>query len=220
MLDNFWQFLSISAGQNELSALKEYFNTHLSNLHSAPPPPTVVGGNKPSKLNYLFSYGSNSSKQIKKRINRKGGSLEIQPAYLADHIRIFAGYSKKWSGAVASVYPQSRKNVYGSLVRISKSELELLDNYEKGYTRVRKIVTIQDDNNTRTNVEAFLYVKNDVSYDVLPSIKYLKAISDMLKETDRKHKDKIMIRVINPKTDRSTILGHWTPIDGMVVVNQ
>lgn len=214
MLDNFWRFLSISAGQTELNELKAYFNNHMNHLHTTHLPPTV-GGSKPSKLNYLFSYGSNSTKQIKNRIKRKGGPLEIQPAYLADHIRIFAGYSKKWSGAVASVYPQSRKNVYGSLVKISKSELELLDGYEKGYTRVRKTVTIQDD--IRTNVEAFVYVKNDVSYDVLPSIKYLKAISDTLKETDRKHKDKIMIRVINPKTDRSTILGRWTPTDGMVI---
>ena len=214
MFENFWQFLSISG---DVGNIRTYFTNHLKNLHQ---PPLYVapssGGSKPSKLSYLFSYGSNSSKQLKTRIKRKG-PFEIQPAYLADHIRIFAGYSKKWSGAVASVYPQLRKNVYGSLVKVSKNELEILDGFEKGYTRVRKTLTIQDDNNNRTTVQAFVYVKNDVSFEVLPSIKYLQAISDMLSETDRKHKEKIMIRTINKKTDRSTILGHWTPRDGMVI---
>lgn len=161
------------------------------------------------KTHYVFSYGSNNSKQLRERL--APARPEPEPAFLADHARIFAGYSRRWEGAVSSVTPSKGKRVYGSLFKLTDAQLELLDRYEGGYTRTRVSINVSP----TKKVGAFVYVKDNTSYQHPPSAAYLEAIHTMLAETDRKHCDKIMVRAVNQETGRLSVKGSWTPTEGL-----
>jgi gamma-glutamylcyclotransferase (GGCT)/AIG2-like uncharacterized protein YtfP len=156
---------------------------------------TLDGGGapKPPKKLYIFSYGSNSSKQLKERL---GGSFKIQRAYLDNYVRIFAGYSKYRKGGVASIHRKQGERVYGSITEISEEQLETLDQFELGYTRKKKFITLED---TKTRIKCFVYIKDDTTFKALPSIDYLKAIRKMLDEGKRANKSNILIRVIHKR---------------------
>ncbi|KAL6752452.1 hypothetical protein V8C86DRAFT_2753879 [Haematococcus lacustris] len=81
----------------------------------------------------LFCYGSNSSKQLAARTG--AGALQPRPAELHGYVRVFAGLSARWQGAVASVHPAPSQVVQGALVMLTAKQLEVLDGYEGGYTR-------------------------------------------------------------------------------------
>ncbi len=134
----------------------------------------LIGGNKKIAV---FSYGSNHSKQLEQRTGAK--NLKSIPACLPNHVRIFAGYSNHWKGGVASVYPSKGNVVYGALYYLTPSELYKLDQYEDGYNKVKKMVTLPNGKKTR----AFMYIKRDVTWVKKPSIRYLNAINKTLEET-------------------------------------
>jgi hypothetical protein len=80
----------------------------------------VEGGN----IVHLFSYGSNSPKQLYERI---GHVSAAKPAYLENHIRIFAGYSKRWNGGIASIWPVEDEKLYGYVTSLTHEQLLQLD---------------------------------------------------------------------------------------------
>ncbi|GAX77951.1 hypothetical protein CEUSTIGMA_g5393.t1 [Chlamydomonas eustigma] len=88
-----------------------------------------------SSWNFLLRFLT----QLRERLGRSS-AFEFRPAYLQDHVRIFAGHSKRWDGAVASVHPLPGCSVEGMVVGLTADELEVLDTYEKAYTRVRRPV--------------------------------------------------------------------------------
>jgi gamma-glutamylcyclotransferase (GGCT)/AIG2-like uncharacterized protein YtfP len=161
---------------------------------------------------YLFSYGSNNSKQLAQRVKRQGG-FKTWPGYLENHVRIFADYTQRWKGGVASVHSLPGKRVYGNIVEITSGELAALDRFEEGYTRVIKKVYCQS---THSYLDCFVYVKNDHSFSHLPSEAYLRAISKMLLETERVNKSKILIRGITPR-GAVKVYATWTPDDGLQI---
>ena len=162
-------------------------------------------------MNYLFSYGSNSTKQLYRRVN-PSNFLEPIPAYIDNYCRIFAGYSYLWKGGIASIHPCPGNRVYGSLVQLTDRELEKLDIYETGYKRVKIYVINQFTNNA---VLAYVYIKSSTAFTHYPSEFYLKEILYQLHETTRNHTNSITIRGINER-NKIHNYGEWNSLDGII----
>jgi len=134
-----------------------------------------TGGSSQARIP-LFSYGSNHSKQLQKRIKS-----EITPrgykAVLNNHVRIFAGYSRRWKGGVASIHPYKGKHVDGVVYYLTPNEISKLDSFEKGYKKVYKYVTVENQ-----RMKCLVYVKEENKWHSKPSQKYLDAIQQTLIE--------------------------------------
>ena len=155
----------------------------------------------------LFCYGSNSIKQLQQRlhINEK---ISWKKAYINNYARIFAGYSKRWNGGIASIFPCNGKKVYGILVKLKFEDLELLNSYESGY-HLKIIDVCVNSNNI---VKSFVYVKNNNKFKRLPSEAYMNAINSMLNDRSQKENNKsrknFIRSVVNNKIK---LLQIWTP---------
>ncbi len=162
------------------------------------------------KKNLLFSYGSNSVKQLQLRLNIKDNPI-YHNAYIKDNIRIFAGISKKWNnGGVASIYPSKGNNVYGIAIELSDVEMIILDSYEGGYTRNEMKCIIDNKEHS-----CFVYIKTNHEFKIFPSIDYLKAINCMLNNRAVDNERKILIKGIvkgNPIN-----FGYWTEKEGITL---
>jgi len=154
----------------------------------------------------LFCYGSNSIKQLQQRlhINEK---ISWKKAYINNYVRIFAGYSKRWNGGIASIYPCNGKKVYGILVKLKIENLELLNSYECGY-HLKILDVFVNSNNI---IQSFVYIKTNNKFKRLPSEAYMNAINSMLNDRSKKENNKsrkIFIRsVVNNKIK---LLQIWT----------
>jgi gamma-glutamylcyclotransferase (GGCT)/AIG2-like uncharacterized protein YtfP len=127
----------------------------------------------------VFCYGSNNVEQMRERCENP--SLTAARASLPDYARVFAGKSGKWKGAVASVIQMPKVAVYGSVVRLYESEIELLDEYEgvdstdptspDGVYRREWVAAVVDGKQE----ECIAYLKNDLTWICPPSEAYLRA---------------------------------------------
>lgn len=155
----------------------------------------------------LFCYGSNSIKQLQQRlyITEK---IKYKKAYINNYVRIFAGYSKRWDGGIASIFPCYGKKVYGILVKLKVEDFELLKSYERGYHLKILDVCV----NSTNIVQSFIYIKTNNIFKELPSEAYMNAINSMLNDRSQKENNKfrkIFIRcVLNNKIK---LLQIWTP---------
>ena len=138
------------------------------------------GGGK-AILSWVFCYGSNGVLQLKDRVDHKGDFV-YRPVVLKGWSRIYCGYSGMWDGAVASIHPDPKGRVYGTIVQLNKGEMKKLDRYEavgiKGWY-YRHPVKVEDALNNE-KYEAIAYVKEGTTYTHPPSIKYLESISENL----------------------------------------
>jgi hypothetical protein len=138
----------------------------------------------------LFSYGSNSTKQIKDRLSITEDLIPY-PSYIADHIRIFAGFSKKWKGGVASLYPSINKKTYGIIVKLTEDQLHSLSKFEKGYhLEIKKIML------NKTEIDCYVYIKDDINFIKPPSKLYIDAINCTLDERQNNPNRKILIKYV------------------------
>jgi gamma-glutamylcyclotransferase (GGCT)/AIG2-like uncharacterized protein YtfP len=162
--------------------LKQYWNNKILQLKNM----DAVAQSGGSHSEYLFSYGSNGLKQLSERLSRP--KWNMYPATLLNHVRIFAGYSKKWEGAVSSVHPSRNGKVNGIIFEIQKEELEKLDKFEKGYRReIRKI----------GEYDCHVYFKTNTAFECMPSKKYMDAIRKMLDDVPRSSRKQIIIRSVS-----------------------
>ena len=131
---------------------------------------------------YVFSYGSNSTSQLRARV--KNPDLETFGAMLHGYSRVFCFDSKSWGGGgVASICPSSSQEmVCGALVCLNDEELKLLDSYERNYRKEKISVVLQESK----IVDAIAYVANGKSagqwtpsLTVRPSEQYLTAMCDV-----------------------------------------
>jgi hypothetical protein len=152
-----------------------------------------------------FSYGSNSTTQLAKRVGRNALELITHPGVLKNHARIFAGYSTIWKGAVSSVHPMQKVNTYGMITELDQKDLLKLDKFEGGYTR--KSCTVYD-RILNSDVVCQIYFKNEKTFDCLPDISYLNAIRQMLDETNMPHRNKMIIRRLSP-AGKVVKIGSW-----------
>ena len=155
----------------------------------------------------LFCYGSNSIKQLQQRlhINEK---ISWKKAYINNYVRIFAGYSKRWNGGIASIFPCNGKKVYGILVKLKIEDLQLLNSYECGYHL--KILDVYI--NSNNILQSFVYIKTNNIFKRLPSEAYMNAINSMLNDRSQKENNKsrkIFIRCI--LNNKIKLLEIWTP---------
>jgi hypothetical protein len=136
----------------------------------------------------IFSYGSNSLKQLQGRLNNP--LLKSYYAYVLNYKRIFCGYSQNWNGGVASLIPCNNEKTEGLVVFLNKEEIEILDKYEKNYNKEQIICNIfYKSLNKKYFIEkkCIVYIANNNNFIALPSIQYLVAINLMLNEHNKRH---------------------------------
>ncbi len=126
----------------------------------------------------------------------KNQQLTCISAHAEGHFLVFAGYSRKWQGAVASLVSfedmrgESKKGVKmdefkpakGSIFKITARELEILDSFLGCYSLnptndqyniyYRKFITINLDESNQ-NIKALVHIKSDRSWKKKPSKLYL-----------------------------------------------
>jgi gamma-glutamylcyclotransferase (GGCT)/AIG2-like uncharacterized protein YtfP len=96
-------------------------------------------------------------------------------ANLPNHKLIFAGWSRKWCGGVASIKPCRGEKVIGAVYEISEMCLKSLDKHE-GYPTIynrRKVMVFTEFGDP---VGAIAYVKVEQSEQTQPSQEYLATI--------------------------------------------
>ena len=122
---------------------------------------------------YYFAYASNLDREQMLKCCPSAQPKSV--ATLPNHKLIFAGWSRKWRGGVASIKPCRGERVIGAVYEISQACLRLLDERE-GYPAVydrKKVVVFTEFGDP---VEAVAYVKAEQSEQTQPSREYLATI--------------------------------------------
>jgi len=134
------------------------------------------------RLTRVFSYGSNSTAQLRARVG--AAHLDASPAVIYDWVRIFCMHSQNWAGSVASLVPMKGGEVRGAVVWLNAEQLQQLDSYERGYSKACLTASLPNEGSgTRgEEVEVVAYLAKDVTWTSLPSEGYLAAIHLMLRE--------------------------------------
>lgn len=119
---------------------------------------------------YYFAYGSNLNK--KQMLERCPDSKPLFLAKLPNYKLVFANWSRKWRGGVATIRRFTGERVPGAVYDISEQCLRRLDRYEEGYDRL-KVTVFNEDGNP---IEAITYIKSGRLEEALPSKEYLAII--------------------------------------------
>jgi len=158
---------------------------------------------------YLFGYGSLNVPMVESLIGKKL-KHEPLPAYLPNHVRIFSGHSGYWNGAVASVHPMEGRKVYGSLITLQRGDLQALDDYEGDwYSRVKRVVVV---GNNKEKKMVYVYIKNDTTFESMPSIRYINSIKTNLKRVGNDRKDRIPINLVLEVDGKQRVVEVQMPI--------
>jgi gamma-glutamylcyclotransferase (GGCT)/AIG2-like uncharacterized protein YtfP len=119
---------------------------------------------------YYFAYASNLSK--KQMQERCPGSQPKFMATLPNYKVVFARWSRKWRGGVASIQSSRGEKVRGAIYELDETCLRHLDKYEAGYERLNVIV-FNEDNQA---VPAVTYYMSGRLEEAPPSKGYLAVI--------------------------------------------
>ena len=128
---------------------------------------------------YDFAYASNLSRKQMSEC-----CPDAQPKFIAtlpNYKLIFAGWSRKWHGGVASIKPFRGNRVIGAIYEISERDLRLLDKHEgypTSYTRIDIVVFTEDGD----PVKGITYIKVEQSEETKPSLEYLAIIQQGYKD--------------------------------------
>lgn len=202
------------ASMRSLNALLESTPIHAQSIITPPSPTSAemeAGGGARKK--WVFCYGSNGLKQLRRRVKHKG-PWESRPAVLPKYALIFSASTKGWNGAIASIWPDDKSKVYGVIVKMNVAEIALLDQYEGTHL---EDWYIQDtvhpvDALTGEKYTAMAYVNQDIEFIEPPSIAYLKAIEENLKNaglTPRQIGKSIPINIIDLDKVKLKKIGKW-----------
>jgi cation transport regulator ChaC len=122
---------------------------------------------------YYFAYATNLSRQ-----QMAERCPEAKPKFIAtlpNYKLIFAGWSRKWRGGVASIKPFRGEKVIGAIYEISERDLRLLDKHE-GYPATYNRIDIVAFNEDGEPVKAVTYIKVEQSEEIKPSREYVAII--------------------------------------------
>jgi gamma-glutamylcyclotransferase (GGCT)/AIG2-like uncharacterized protein YtfP len=119
---------------------------------------------------YYFAYASNLSK--KQMHERCPGSQPKFTATLPNYRLVFAGWTRKWRGGIASIQSFRGEKVRGGIYEVTEACLRQLDKHEAGYERLN--VTVFNEDNQP--VQAVTYYKSGQLEEALPSKEYLTVI--------------------------------------------
>jgi gamma-glutamylcyclotransferase (GGCT)/AIG2-like uncharacterized protein YtfP len=117
-----------------------------------------------------FAYASNLSRQ-----QMAERCPDAEPKFIAtlpNYKLIFAGWSRKWRGGVASIKPFRGEKVIGAIYEISERDLRLLDKHE-GYPAIYNRIDIVVFNEDGEPVKAVTHIKVEQSEETKPSPEYL-----------------------------------------------
>ena len=120
---------------------------------------------------YYFAYASNlSRKQMSERCpNNKPKFI----ATLPNNKLIFAGWSRKWHGGIASIKPTTGEKVIGAVYEVTEGCLANLDMHEGLKYRRKPVIVFTEDNGS---VEAVTYIMLEQSEETKPTLEYLAVI--------------------------------------------
>lgn len=91
-----------------------------------------------------FAYGSNLDPEQMQR--RCPSAVLVARATIGDHRLVFGGWSRTWSGGVASIEPAKGHQVVGAVYQISRADCRVLDRCEGvpfAYLRTRRTVSTE-----------------------------------------------------------------------------
>lgn len=122
----------------------------------------------------VFAYGSNLDK--KQMLWRCPSARFVARATLADHALVFAGFSVRWRGAVASLEQRLGGHVFGVVYRLEAPDLARLDGFEGcPGAYIRKTASATSRRGTRLRVQA--YVQPEPHFQMAgPSNRYFNTI--------------------------------------------
>jgi cation transport regulator ChaC len=130
---------------------------------------------------WIFSYGSNSTVQLRARV--ENSTLQTHPAFVHGWERIFCGESVGWGGGSgASLIPSEGSKTLGAATFLSDKEIELLDRFETAYCLTPITIIIAGENEDEQIKDGYVYIALENIWRVAPSEQYLTAIHLMLRE--------------------------------------
>lgn len=119
-----------------------------------------------------FAYGSNLDAE--QMIRRCPSAKLVGVAHLAGFRLAFAGSSRTWGGAVATLLPDARASVSGLVWALSQADLHVLDGFE-GHPRSYRRRTLAVLTKDAGRLGAEVYVK-DAPIEGVPSARYFNVI--------------------------------------------
>lgn len=139
-----------------------------------PPRRTPARPRARSTKTYLFSYGSNSPRQLAERL---GHPVQGRAAFVDGYLRAFRGWSQRWEGGVATLIP-GRGKTYGYVAEVTPADLAVLDRYEGVATGnyYRETMTVTTDDGT---VQAIAYLASSAEKNA-PSRAYKRAVAETI----------------------------------------
>lgn len=164
----------------------------------------------------IFSYGSNSTKQLQRRVGNL--TLTSTSAVLEGYARCFCLRSQGWGGGgVASLCPADGATTYGAVVQLTDGEKARLDMYEGGYRLEPLTVQV---GRAREAQNAFAYIAGHKPsgsslawtqpLEAEPTEPYLCAIHAMLAEHWDMGGETITVRSFNPQNGTADALQEWS----------
>ena len=153
----------------------------------------------PRSPKYLFSYGSNSPRQLRERL---GHSVIGRSAYAPGWKRVFRGYSYGWDGGVASMDRDPDYTTFGFVAPVSVRDLSVLDRYEgvESGNYKRRTIDVVTFDGKRLKAVAYLATSKEFNE---PSERYLAAVTETIskfwREPDGSKVTKRDIPVRNPR---------------------
>ena len=128
---------------------------------------------------YYFAYASNLSH--KHMLQLCPGCKPKSTATLHNYKLIFAGWSRKWRGGVASIRASRGSRVIGGVYEISERCLRALDEQE-GFPAIYDRINVPLATKDGSLVDAVTYIKREQSEETAPSKEYLAVISEGYKD--------------------------------------
>lgn len=120
---------------------------------------------------YYFAFASNlSRKQMAERAPQARARFS---AVLPNYKLVFAGWSRSWNGAVASIRQSRGDRVLGGVYELSEQDMEKLARYEGDGYSVTRVVVFPD---TGAALEAVTLVQKGQKDEGKPSPEYLAVI--------------------------------------------
>lgn len=151
----------------------------------------------------VFSYGSNSTAQLRTRVKKP--TLQSTGASVSGFVRIFCLRSGGWGGGgVASLAPSRDGRVFGAVVNLTDEELGRLDAFEGGYTKTPLTATVGG-----AATPAIAYIANNPAWQVPPREQYLTACYCQLREHFDMSSETIDVRAVLPGTSEPVLLYSW-----------
>ena len=124
---------------------------------------------------YLFSYGSNSPRQLAERL---GHAVKGRAAFVEGHLRAFRGWSNRWEGGVATLIP-GRGKTFGYIAEVTPDDLAILDRYEGVATGNYRRANMQVTTNDGEKVQAIAYLASSTEKNA-PSRAYKRAVAETI----------------------------------------